>query len=601
MLRGARFLAEFLDDPGDARGGGGIPFLVVVVEALAGLLPPAALGGERVADILDARRIAVPADVDARQVAHLEGAHRHAEIDMDLVDLLRRGAFHQQLHRLDLARHQHAVADEAVADARDHRDLPDLLRQRHDGREHVVGGLRAADDLEQLHHVRGREEVHAEHVARPRDARGDLVDVEVGGVGGEDRAGFGDPVELAEDLLLDVHALIDRLDDQVAVGQLGEIERRLEQPHRALDLARRDAAARGARLVVLAHRGGAAVERLLRHLDDRHRHARREEVHRDAAAHRPRTDHADAVDRAQRDILGNAVDLRCLALGEEDVALRRGLDAHDQLHEALALEHHAFLIGQGQRLLDQVDDRGGRLEAAEALGVGLAELLEHRGLGADRLDAGARQRADAGDFVGEGDRILDQAVVARQPVDQAGFPGLLRADRIALRHHLERERHARDARQPLGAAGAGEQAELDLGQPELGRGEGDPVMARQRDFAAAAERGAVDRRDHGLFERLDPVDENRQRRIDHRLAEFGDVGAREEGLALAGDDHGLDRGVGRGLRDGGVDPLAHRAAERVHRRIVRQDDEDVAVALGGDDGHSSLLLMHCGADQSSAE
>jgi hypothetical protein len=83
----------------------------------------------------------VPADVDPGQVGHLERAHRHAEVDMHLVDLGRGGAFQQQLGRLRLARDQHAVADEAVADARHHGDLLDLLCQRHGGDQHVVGGL----------------------------------------------------------------------------------------------------------------------------------------------------------------------------------------------------------------------------------------------------------------------------------------------------------------------------------------------------------------------------------------------------------------------------------------------------------------------------
>ena len=50
----------------------------------------------------------------------------------------------------------------------------------------------------------------------------DLVDVEIGGVGGEDRARLGDLVELAENLLLDVHILEHRLDDQVAIGEVVE-------------------------------------------------------------------------------------------------------------------------------------------------------------------------------------------------------------------------------------------------------------------------------------------------------------------------------------------------------------------------------------------
>ena len=73
----------------------------------------------------------------------------------------------------------------------------------------------AAHDLEQPHHVRRAEEVMADHHSRPRGGRGDLVDVERRGVRREDRVGLADPVELGEDLLLQRHALEDRLDDDV--------------------------------------------------------------------------------------------------------------------------------------------------------------------------------------------------------------------------------------------------------------------------------------------------------------------------------------------------------------------------------------------------
>jgi hypothetical protein len=80
-------------------------------------------------------------------------------------DVLRQRAFEQELSRSIPARGQHAVADEAVADADHHRHLVDLAPDRHRGRRARPGAVvLAAHDLEQLHHVRGREEVHAEHV-----------------------------------------------------------------------------------------------------------------------------------------------------------------------------------------------------------------------------------------------------------------------------------------------------------------------------------------------------------------------------------------------------------------------------------------------------
>ena len=58
----------------------------------------------------------------------------------------------------------------------------------------------AAHDLEQLHHVRRAEEVHADDVLRALRRRGDPVDVERRRVGREDRAGLRDAVERREHL-----------------------------------------------------------------------------------------------------------------------------------------------------------------------------------------------------------------------------------------------------------------------------------------------------------------------------------------------------------------------------------------------------------------
>src|SRR3712207_9435254 len=47
------------------------------------LLAPAVVCAERVADILDAAGVPMPADVDAGEVRHLVRPHRHSEVDID--------------------------------------------------------------------------------------------------------------------------------------------------------------------------------------------------------------------------------------------------------------------------------------------------------------------------------------------------------------------------------------------------------------------------------------------------------------------------------------------------------------------------------------
>ena len=79
------------------------------------------------------------------------------------------------------------------------------------------------------------------------------------------------------------------------------------------------------------------------------------------------------------------------------------------------------------------------------------------------------------------------------------------------RMSLQGPAFADQARQALGAAAAGKETELHLGLAELGAFNRDPDGAGHRRLAAAAERKAVDRRDHRLAEILDE--------IEHLLAE----------------------------------------------------------------------------------
>ena len=111
-----------------------------------------------------------------------------------------------------------AVGDEAVAVAGVGGDLADVAAELHGGGQRHGRGLGRIDDLEGLHDVGGHEEVRAGHDLGPLGDVGDLVDIERGGVGEEQRAGLHDLVEPGEHLLLDGHALEHRLDHGVAVA-----------------------------------------------------------------------------------------------------------------------------------------------------------------------------------------------------------------------------------------------------------------------------------------------------------------------------------------------------------------------------------------------
>src|SRR6185503_11797225 len=160
----AELLRGLLDDlldlrVGDRRAVG----QVVLVVAGPGLLAEPAELADRVGDVASIAHVALfllllaladaPADVVAGKVAHRERAHREAVVVDHLVDLLREGAFLHHVGRLHAALAQHAVADEALADADQHRDLADPLAEGHDGGDHVLLGRLAAHVLEQLHDV----------------------------------------------------------------------------------------------------------------------------------------------------------------------------------------------------------------------------------------------------------------------------------------------------------------------------------------------------------------------------------------------------------------------------------------------------------------
>ncbi len=93
---------------------------------------------------------------------------------------------------------------------------------------------------------------------------------------------------------------------------------------------------------------------------------------------------------------------------------------------------------------------------------------------------------------------------------------------------------ADQARQALRAAAAGKEPELHLGLAELGAFNRDPKGAGHRGLAAAAERKAIDRRDHRLAEILDEVEDLLPEtaglfRLEGRgMRELADVGARDE-------------------------------------------------------------------------
>src|SRR5690606_34724987 len=157
----ALLLRRLQDDVPNDRVRQGVAAFIFV-EARAGFLPETAhlaepVGDGRVALVLRPQMSLAladaPADVQAGEVAHAEGAHSQAEFLQRAVDLLGARAFLEQETRFPQIAVQHAVADEAVAVAGQYRHLLQRLAQRHDGGNGFGRGLSPAHVFQQPHDI----------------------------------------------------------------------------------------------------------------------------------------------------------------------------------------------------------------------------------------------------------------------------------------------------------------------------------------------------------------------------------------------------------------------------------------------------------------
>ena len=228
----------------------------------------------------------------------------------------------------------------------------------------------------------------------------------------------------------------------------------------------------------------------------------------------------------------------------------------DEIKKLLALPLHSLVERQVDRRLHRAQGALPGFEAAVFSGVIAADLLENLRVTAGRFNLvgeiadSAQRHARVDDLAGERERPLTQFSFLDKLIDGAPLQGLFPWKWRARKNGFQRILDANQARQALSAAGAGNDPELDLGQAESRRGHGDPIVAHEGYFEPAAQSRAMDRgndRFGAAFDRGLAVGEGSALR---RLAEFGDIGAGDEGAAGANQHDGLDGGVGHGLSDG---------------------------------------------------
>ena len=267
----------------------------VLVEAAAGLAaeePGVRHGDEtrrrrhpRLAELLPQRLARVHVHVDPHQVDELARPHRPA--GAVLHPGVEVGGRHPRLvEHADAVvqeRDQDAVDDEAGGVVAADRMLAELLAERVGRLEGLVGGALGADDLHERHQRRRVEEVHADDALGRRDRAGDLRDRERRRVRREDGVGATDAFQLREQLPLGLELLDDRLDHDVAVGEVADLGRRGQQADveglelALLDLAREEVLDPATR----------RLPQLAGHLAARGGETRLDRELRDARAHRP--------------------------------------------------------------------------------------------------------------------------------------------------------------------------------------------------------------------------------------------------------------------------------------------------------------------------
>ena len=137
--------------------------------------------------------------------------------------------------------------------------------------------------------------------------------------------------------------------------------------------------------------------------------------------------------------------------------------------------------------------------------------------------------------------------------------------RIARYHQRQCRLDADQARQPLRAAGAGQQPQLDFGQTHAGIGTGHPVVATERDLEAAAQRRAVDGCNHRFGAGFQGRHHLRQVWRHGRLAKFANIRAGDKGATCAFENNRLCRMV----VDGALQRLHEARTDLLGQRVDR--------------------------------
>ena len=296
-------------------------------------------------------------------------------------------------------------------------------------------------------------------------------------------SGGSDRLKRAEDRALDVHALERRLDGKRGPAGPTVIVRHGKPraafgSHVFTDQAARDACPDDARDIF-----GGPHDAVRIRLQERHAHPGVQKSVRNASAHRSTADHGNMIER--RRLRRDTIRRTCTPFGKKDVAQRLCLIRRAKIDEGPPFRGQPVRHRATGKPLDQID------------GGDRSDLLRHSG--GDPL-AGCRKRLrvcrrerpvinshrSRKNVIPKGKRRRDRVLF--QSVDQPKLQRPRCPDGPAARDHLKGRAISNEAREPLRAAGPGQDAQRDLGKPDLRLGRRNPVPTGKRQFRTAAER-----------------------------------------------------------------------------------------------------------------
>ena len=153
--------------------------------------------------------------------------------------------------------------------------------------------------------------MHADDALRTLGRLGDLVDRDRRRVRGKNRVRRHDALELREGLALRLELLDDRLDHEVAVGEIREVRREGQPPKRGVPLLCRQLLLLDRTPEVVLDRPARALAELLAHLSADRLEPRLRGDLGDARAHRPQPDHSHPANH-ERDANWKKPTLSCV-------------------------------------------------------------------------------------------------------------------------------------------------------------------------------------------------------------------------------------------------------------------------------------------------